>query len=214
MSGAARRQSRATLLPGIALPVIGYVCSLTVTVLALVAVTFPGPHNHSLHDRWPGGQVLVVGAWALYKLTSNRIRDCGRASLGRIRFWWLSRGRGPGEWSWASAGLVRQAVLSASWRWPLSSVSSPSHVGRPRCRRPGRRTRPRAVRCSSRTAFSAAARLTPRPVRPAGHHRSRLRLWHAPAAIGRDHVDRFNPGGHDVAASARLSDPRNGTSAG
>lgn len=90
----AARQSRVTLLPGIALPVIGYLGSLSVTVLAVVAVTFPGPHNHSLYDRWLGGQVLVVGAWALYKLASNRITLGEDAmmivSWGRI--WIVCRG--------------------------------------------------------------------------------------------------------------------------
>ena len=77
-----------TLRPGIALPVIGYLGSVIMTVLAFVAVTFPGPHNHSLFARWLGGQVLITVAWGLYKLGSNRIALGEKAmqivSWGRI----------------------------------------------------------------------------------------------------------------------------------
>lgn len=84
----------ATLRPGVSMPLVAYLGSLTITVLAMVAVTFPGPHNHSLYDRWLGGQVLVVGAWTLYKLASNRIilgEDAMQiVSWGRI--WTVCRG--------------------------------------------------------------------------------------------------------------------------
>jgi len=91
--GAARQQSRETLLPGIALPVIGYLGSAVAGVLAIILVIHPGP-EHSLAARWGGGQLVILGIWALYKLASNRIilgEDVMRiVSWGRI--WTVCRG--------------------------------------------------------------------------------------------------------------------------
>lgn len=76
------------------MPVIGYLGAVIMTVLSFVAVTFPGPHNHSLLARWLGGQVVITLAWALYKLGSNRIALGEEAmrivSWGRI--WTVRRG--------------------------------------------------------------------------------------------------------------------------
>jgi hypothetical protein len=82
------------LRPGVALPVIGYLVAIVATVLSFVAVTFPGPHNHALFDRWLGGQVLVTGAWAFYKLASNRI-VLGEGAMRIVswgRIWTVRRG--------------------------------------------------------------------------------------------------------------------------
>jgi len=68
----ARRQSRQTLRPGIALPVLGYGGAVVAALLSTVLITHPGP-QHSLVDRWGGGALVVVWAWAIYKLGSNRI---------------------------------------------------------------------------------------------------------------------------------------------
>jgi hypothetical protein len=68
----ARRRSRETLRPGVALPVLGYGGAVVIALLSTVLIIHPGP-QHSRAARWGGGELVVVWAWALYKLGSNRI---------------------------------------------------------------------------------------------------------------------------------------------
>ena len=43
-----------------------------IAVLSTILVIHPGP-QHSLAARWGGGELVVIWAWAIYKLGSNRI---------------------------------------------------------------------------------------------------------------------------------------------
>jgi hypothetical protein len=61
-----------TLRPGVLLPGLGYLVSLGIAVGAVIVVVHPGP-EHTLAARWGGGQILMTGAWILYKIGSHRI---------------------------------------------------------------------------------------------------------------------------------------------
>ena len=67
-----KKRRDVALRPGTAIPVSGYLGSLTLVVLAAILVAHPGP-EHSLVARWVGGQTLATGAWVFYKFGSQRI---------------------------------------------------------------------------------------------------------------------------------------------
>lgn len=117
---AAPRGGPTTLRPGLAMPVTGYLGAVIMTVLSFVAVTFPGPHNHSLPARWLGGQVAITFAWGLYKLGSNRI------VLGQDAMRIVSWGR---TWT-VRRGEVKSVVL-ASEAFSLSIALADGSVIRP-----------------------------------------------------------------------------------
>jgi hypothetical protein len=114
------RRGTVTLRPGVALPVSGYLGAVIAAVLSFVAVTFPGPHNHDLLDRWVGGQVAITFAWGLYKGGSNRI------VLGEKAMRVVSWGR---TWT-VGRGEVR-SVLLADEAFSLSVMLADGSVIRP-----------------------------------------------------------------------------------
>jgi hypothetical protein len=116
----ARHGGLTTLRPGFAMPVLGYLVAVIATVLAFVAVTFPGPHNHSLPARWLGGQVAITFAWGLYKLGSNRI------VLGQDAMRIVSWGR-----TWTVRRGEVKSVLLASEAFSLSIILADGSVIRP-----------------------------------------------------------------------------------
>jgi hypothetical protein len=120
-----------TLRPGIVLPVIGSLGSVVMAALSFVAVTFPGPHNHSLFARWLGGQVLAVAAWALYKLASNRI-VLGEESM-RIVSWgqtWTVRRGGVAQVELTDEAFSLAITLTDGLViTPFMFVASPAGVG-------------------------------------------------------------------------------------
>ena len=120
-----------TLRPGFVLPASGYVVAITATVLSFVAVTFPGPHNHTLFARWLGGQVLVTGAWAVYKLASNRLvlgeQDMRIVSWGRI--WTVCRGEVEEVLLTDEAFSVTISLTDGTVIRPFMFMASPLGVG-------------------------------------------------------------------------------------
>jgi hypothetical protein len=61
------------LWPGVLLPAIGLLGALGIGIAGLSSTLHLGAPNHSLGARWAGGEILVAGAWALYKAGSQRI---------------------------------------------------------------------------------------------------------------------------------------------
>ena len=74
MSGVREKtQHDVVLRPGIVLPAIGYLASLGFAITLVVVVASPGAPNHTLLNRWVGGQVLALAVWGFYKMGSQRI---------------------------------------------------------------------------------------------------------------------------------------------
>lgn len=117
---AAWGRSRETLRPGLALPVLGYVATGVAAVLSAILVGHPGP-QHSLADRWGGGEIVIVSAWAFYKLASQRIILGGEAmeivSWGLI--WTIRRDE-------VESAVITSEVLSTSVVLADGSVIRPT----------------------------------------------------------------------------------------
>jgi hypothetical protein len=64
---------RVVLWPGVLLPAIGLLGALGIGIAGLHATLYPGAPNHRLGARWAFGEIVVAGAWALYKGGSQRI---------------------------------------------------------------------------------------------------------------------------------------------
>jgi hypothetical protein len=125
------RRGAQTLRPGIAMPAGGCLGAVIMAVLSFVAVTFPGPHNHSLFDRWLGGQVAITFAWGLYKLGSNRMvlgeKVMQIVSWGRI--WTVSRGEVRSVVLADEAFSLTIILTDGSEIRPAMFVASPLGVG-------------------------------------------------------------------------------------
>jgi hypothetical protein len=66
--------TRAVVLwPGVLLPAVGLLGALGIGIAGLSLTLHPGAPNHSLGARWIFGEIMVAGAWALYKGGSQRI---------------------------------------------------------------------------------------------------------------------------------------------
>jgi hypothetical protein len=64
---------RVVLWPGVMLPVLGLLGAVGIGIAGLSLTLHPGAPNHSLGARWAFGEIMVAGAWALYKVGSQRI---------------------------------------------------------------------------------------------------------------------------------------------
>lgn len=87
-------QDDVVLRPGIALPTIGYLASLACVIAMVVLVVNPSAANHNLLNRWFGGQVFSLAAWAFYKLGSQRIVLSADVMhvVGFVQVWNVRRG--------------------------------------------------------------------------------------------------------------------------
>jgi hypothetical protein len=66
--------TRAVVLwPGVMLPAIGLLGAVGIGISGLHGTLYPGAPNHSLSARWIFGEIVVAGAWALYKGGSQRV---------------------------------------------------------------------------------------------------------------------------------------------
>jgi hypothetical protein len=118
------------LRPGVALPGIGYAGCAIVSVLAVIVVVHPGT-QHSLAARWEGGQILVIGAWALYKLASNRIilHEDTMSIVGWGRIWTVSRGEVKSVLLTSEVFSLSIVLRNGTVIRPMMFLASPLGVG-------------------------------------------------------------------------------------